>query len=154
MAEFATASDVTALWLGSSPPPDESSLEAWLVQAEMLIFAEYPRLRDLLTVDPDQAWRQRVVYVAAQMVLRVARNPDGVRQQAKTAGPFTDSVTFGAETLASGLVLTPAERALLAGHGGRAVGIDMTPAAAPVHPLEGAWVNGPTPPKGGEYGRL
>ena len=102
-----------------------------------------------LTDDPQETWRRRIIYVEAQLVSQVMRNPDGVRQRAQTAGTFTDSVTYGTETIAQAMTLTPAHRSILSGGGNKHVGIDMTPEQTR-HPLDTAWVNGPrgTQPRG------
>lgn len=142
MATWATPEDVRARWVGTDPLPADEVIQAWINDAETVIFAEYPEIADRLTMDPDGVWRSRVVYVAAQLTIQALRNPDGVRQSARTSGPFTESVTYGTETISGMMSLTPAHRAMLAGGRPRHVGIDMTAQQAH-HPLEGAWVNGP-----------
>lgn len=146
---YATPQDVRDRWVGNDALPDDSVLEAWLEDAETLIFAEVPSVMSRLTEDPEGIWRRRLVYVEAQLVSQVMRNPDGVRQRAQTAGTFTDSVTYGTETIAQAMTLTPAHRSILSGGGNKHVGIDMTPEHSQ-HPLDTAWVNGPrgTEPRG------
>ncbi|MGV3073228.1 hypothetical protein ACEE90_12485 [Corynebacterium phoceense] len=142
---YATPQDVKDRWVGTDTLPGDNVLEAWLDDAETLIFAEVPGIIDKVTADPDGTWTRRLIYVEAQLVSQVMRNPDGVRQRAQTAGTFTDSVTYGTETIAQAMSLTPAHRSILTGGGNKHVGIDMTP-DLPQHPLDYAWVNGPTPP--------
>ncbi|OFL77600.1 hypothetical protein [Corynebacterium sp. HMSC077B05] len=142
---YATPQDVKDRWVGTDTLPGDNVLEAWLDDAETLIFAEIPGIIDKVTADPDGTWTRRLIYVEAQLVSQVMRNPDGVRQRAQTAGTFTDSVTYGTETIAQAMSLTPAHRSILTGGGNKHVGIDMTP-DLPQHPLDYAWVNGPTPP--------
>lgn len=142
---YATPQDVKDRWVGTDTLPGDNVLEAWLDDAETLIFAEVPGIIDKVTADPDETWTRRLIYVEAQLVTQVMRNPDGVRQRAQTAGTFTDSVTYGTETIAQAMSLTPAHRSILTGGGNKHVGIDMTP-DLPQHPLDYAWVNGPTPP--------
>ncbi|MCQ9345864.1 hypothetical protein [Corynebacterium phoceense] len=142
---YATPQDVKDRWVGIDTLPGDNVLEAWLDDAETLIFAEIPGIIDKVTADPDGTWTRRLIYVEAQLVSQVMRNPDGVRQRAQTAGTFTDSVTYGTETIAQAMSLTPAHRSILTGGGNKHVGIDMTP-DLPQHPLDYAWVNGPTPP--------
>lgn len=138
----ATPQDVRSRWVGSDSLPEDDVLEAWLDDAETLIFAEVPSVMSRLTEDPDGTWTRALIYVEVQLVSQVMRNPDGVRQRAQTAGTFTDSVTFGVETIAQAMTLTPAHRSILTGGGNKHVGIDMTP-TMPEHPLGTAWVNGP-----------
>lgn len=142
---YATPQDVKDRWVGTDTLPGDNVLEAWLDDAETLIFAEVPGIIDKVTADPDGTWTRRLIYVEAQLVSQVMRNPDGVRQRAQTAGTFTDSVTYGTETIAQAMSLTPAHRSILTGGGNKHVGIDMIP-DLPQHPLDYAWVNGPTPP--------
>lgn len=142
MTTYATPADVRALWMGSDQLPDDTIIQAWLDEAEQMIFVEIPSVADRLTDDPDGEWARRVTFVEKQLVLNVMRNPDGIRQRSQTAGSYTDSTTYGSETITQVLDLTPAHRAILTGGGKRHVGIDMTETATP-HPLDHAWVNGP-----------
>lgn len=139
---YATPADVRERWVGTDSLPEDKVLQAWLTDAETLIFAEIPSVIDKVTNDPDGLWQRRIAYVEVQLVSQVMRNPDGVRQRAQTAGTFTDSVTYGTETISQAMTLTPAHRSILAGGGDKHVGIDMTP-DQPQHPLLNAWVNGP-----------
>ncbi|WP_313546428.1 hypothetical protein [Corynebacterium sp.] len=134
--------DIKDRWIGTEALPSDEVLQAWIEDAETIIFAELPHVMDKLTEDPDGVWSRRVRHVSAQLVMQVMRNPDGVRQRAQTAGTFTDSVTYGTETIAQAMTLTPAHRSMLSGGGDKHVGIDMTPPEV-VHPLENSWVNGP-----------
>ncbi|MDO5535373.1 MAG: hypothetical protein Q4F65_12070 [Propionibacteriaceae bacterium] len=143
MDTWTTPDDVKTRWIGTAALPDDTIIQAWIEDAETLIFAEFPDLADRLTDDPNQQWRKRVTYVAAQLTIQALKNPDGVRQQAQTAGAFTNSVTFGTETISQAMSLTPAHRALLQVGRVRHVGIDMTPPPPAEHPLDGSWVNGP-----------
>lgn len=145
MAEstWATPQDIRDRWLANDPLPEDTAIQAWLNDAETLILAEFPHLADKLTDDPDGTWRRKVTYVEIALVSQALRNPDGVRQRSQTAGVFTDSVTYGAETIRGVMQLTPAHRAMLADTTTRHSGIDMTPKRPAAHPLHGAWVNGP-----------
>lgn len=143
MATIAGVDDIRTRWLGNDPLPGDEVIAAWLADAETLIHAEFPDLADRLAADPHGQLRRRVIYVEAQLTIQALKNPDGVRQRSQTAGEFTDSVTYGHETIDAAMTLTPAHRALLAGAAGRHVGIDMTVPAAAEHPLAGAWANGP-----------
>lgn len=141
---WAQPRDVRDRWLGTDQLPADEVIQAWLGDAETIIFTEFPALEAKLTDDPDGAWAKRVVFVEVQLATQALRNPDGVRQRSQTAGPLTDAVTYGSETIQASMALTPAHRALLSGSSGRHVGIDMTATpAAPTTPLDGAWINGP-----------
>ena len=142
----ATAGDVRDLWVGSEEPPADDAIMKWLAAAETIIFAEYPQVKNRLADDTDGTWAARIRLVASQMVIKVLKNPNGVRQYSRTAGVFTEATTYGAETIEQELALTPTQRTILQGSTARNFGIDMTPPPPPQHPLLGAWVNGPTPP--------
>lgn len=144
MPTLATVEDIKARWLGTEKLPADHVIQAWLDDAETLIFSEYPDLLARLDADEDGYLRRNVIYVEVQLASQALKNPDGVRQRARTAGTFTDSVTYGTETIQSALTLTPAHRAMLAGTRTRHTGIDMTEHTPTYHPLANAWVNGPT----------
>lgn len=154
MAAVATVADVAARWTGSTPLPEDDIVEAWLGDAETVILAEFPDILDRMAGDDGDLWRSRVVYVATQLTIQALKNPDMARQRARTAGEFTDSVTYGAESIAAAMTLTPAHRAMLSGGRPRHSGIDMTgQATQPTHPLAGAWVNGPAGMEPGRWRR-
>lgn len=140
---YTTPTNIKALWLSSTPPPNDSIIEAWINGAELLIFSEYPHLKDHITADPAGDWLGRVISVASQMVVGVLQNPEGVRQLSNTAGTFTKSVTYGTETIAQSLSLTPQMRLILQGGRKKAYGVDMTPAPPPHDLITGARINGP-----------
>lgn len=143
MGTWATPVDVEARWASNAPLPDADIIQAWLDDAEMLVFAEIPDLADRVTNDATGQWQKRLIFVEVQLASQALRNPDGVRQHSFTSGEFTNSTTFGSETISQFMQLTPAHRALLSVGGGRHVGIDMTVPEPEVDPLEGVWVNGP-----------
>lgn len=144
MATYATPDDVRSRWLSSTALPSEDTIQLWLDDAEVLIFSEYPTLTESLTNDPDGSLRSRVIYVEVQLVSTALKNPEAVRQNSRTAGTYTESTTFGTETLSQAMELTPAHRAMLSGGAKKHRGFDMTAKPAhPPNPLEGAWVNGP-----------
>lgn len=152
MSTYATPESVQDLWLGTEELPSKDKIQKWLDKAELLIFTEIPTIADRLTDDPDQTWARRVAFVEEQLVMQVMRNPDGVRQLSQTAGTFTDSKTFGSETITQLMELTPVHRAMLSGSSGRHSGIDMTEDQSRLqHPLAGAWVNGPYGTAPGEH---
>ncbi|WP_312715474.1 hypothetical protein [Corynebacterium flavescens] len=144
MATYATPDDVRRRWLSSTPLPADETIQSWLDDAEVLIFAEFPKLADSLTTDPDGTLRTRVIYVEVQLVSTALKNPEAVRQNSRTAGVFTESTTYGTETLSQAMELTPAHRAMLSGGAKKHTGFDMTAKpSALINPLAHAWVNGP-----------
>lgn len=141
---YTTPEDIRSRWLSTDPLPDDTVIKAWIEDAETLIFSEVPSLSDQLTDDPEGAWEKRLIYVTVHLVSGVLKNPEGVRQRSQTAGAFTDSVTFGSETIAQAMRLTPMHRAMLTPSGPkRHSGLDMTAAAQGNSPLTGAVINGP-----------
>ena len=143
MATYATPQDVVDPWMGTDKLPEDRVIQAWLNDAETMIFAEFPHLVDNITDDPDGTWESRIKFVEIQLVSQAMRNPDGVRQRSQTAGTFTDAVTYGTETIMQAMQITPAHRSILSGGGSKHVGIDMIPNPE-THPLASSWVNGPT----------
>lgn len=140
---YATPEDVRKRWLSTDPLPDDQIIQEWLDDAEIIIFAEVPHLADKITEDPDGEWHRRVVVVEVQLVSQAMKNPDGVRQRSQTAGVFTDSSTFGTETISQAMQITPAHRAILTEGTKKNFGLDMTPKRPGPHPFEHAWINGP-----------
>lgn len=140
---WATPYDVRSRWIGSDTLPDNGVIQTWLDDAETLIVAEYPDLPARIADDTTGALLTNVRYVEIQLVSQALKNPDGVRQKSQTAGVFTNSTTYGSETITQAMALTPAHRVLLSGRAKRAFGLDMTVEAPPPNPLEGAVINGP-----------
>ena len=141
---FTTPADVRARWVSAEPLPDDDIIQAWITDAETLIYAEVPSIVANLTDDPLGQWRKKMVFVTVQVVSQALKNPEGIRQTQQTSGVFSNSVTYGAETIDGVLRLTPAQKAILTGHGKRHVGLDMTVQAPTLSPLDGVVINGPT----------
>ena len=128
---WTTPSDVAAAWIGDGVPTDVALLQVWIDKAEREIkyrvpdildriaaeAAETPPRTDLVTVGKD---------VTIAMVTRVFRNPEGIRQENTTTGPFSESRTFGGDT-PGGLSITDDEVKKLAGKRGGAFEIDLGP---------------------------
>lgn len=116
MAEpFATVDDVDAL---RPLTADERELANTLLRyASALMRRQLPTLDARITagtLDPDLA-----EYVAVQMVVRVLRNPDGIRQE--TVGP--SSITYDTSQAVGQLMLSTGDLAILAAPGtGFAIG--------------------------------
>jgi hypothetical protein len=141
---YASAEDVLSRWIGPNKPDDDDLVENYLEDAETIIRFENPDL-DQRIVDETNL-RSLVNLVERRMVTRALKNPELLRQVAEGTGPFTESKTYGTETLA-GLELTDGDRVFLArpGAGGeqKAFTIDLTQKRPPLADLQGALVNGP-----------
>ena len=137
MASWTGPTDVTGAWIGEGAPTDTGKIQKWIDKAEREIrfrvpdiqtridaeAAETPARTDLLELAKD---------VTVAMVMRVFRNPEGIRQANTTTGPFTDSVTYGGD-VPGGLGLTDDELAKLQGARGGAFSIDLIPSTSPFY---------------------
>jgi len=137
MASWTGPTDVTGAWIGEGAPTDTGKIRKWIDKAEREIrfrvpdiqtridaeAAETPARTDLLELAKD---------VTVAMVMRVFRNPEGIRQANTTTGPFTDSVTYGGD-VPGGLGLTDDELAKLQGARGGAFSIDLIPSTSPFY---------------------
>lgn len=132
-------------WIGDDPPDDDEQIAGWIARAERKIRREVPGIIQRLAADPpEDDLHETVKDVVIDMVTRIYRNPERIRQMQETTGPVSGSVTYGgdepgvlylsAENLKS---LAPPRRP----H--KAFEIDVMPARADQHPLAHAWVNGP-----------
>ena len=72
--------------------------------------------------------------MTVSMVMRVFRNPEGIRQANETTGPFTTSRTYGGD-VPGGLHLTDEELASLQGYAaaGGAYTVSMIPTTSPFY---------------------
>lgn len=115
---WVTPEQVLDRWAGSNKPSDEDLVELWIGDAETLVRSEFPDIDDRLEAD-EPALADRVEWVVVRVVTRGLRNPDGVRQQAETTGPRSESLTFVAPRPGD-LYLTAQERQMLSGRPGAA----------------------------------
>ena len=135
MTTWTQPSDVIDAWIGDDAPTNIAQVNTWLEKAEREVryrvadiqtridaeSAETPARTDLLDLARD---------VVVAMVTRVFRNPEGVRQENVTTGPFTGSRTYGGNTPGA-LALTDEELAKLQGATGGAFNIDLIPSTSP-----------------------
>lgn len=138
MGLWASSDDVFDRWPGSNPPTDDILVEQLVQDVEVLIQAEFPDIETRME-DEDQLLR-RIRIVVAQVVIRLLRNPDGVREM------HVGDAGTSYEANPAYLTLTSSELALLSVDGRalqRAFTIDPTPIVDEVTDLAGAWVNGP-----------
>lgn len=97
--ELVTADDVKARWLtslGPIPATDEE-LATLAEDAEGLILDEFPDIPERIT--DGRMKKATVVRVAARMVLRLLRNPEGTRTVQESAGEFSQSRTSTGDIL-------------------------------------------------------
>lgn len=142
---YATPVYVLDRWIGSDKPTSMELVQFWLTEAQDLLFSdrELTDLEDRLTRDVSGKLAKMVMIAERRMVTRAMKNPDNIRQVNSTTGPYTDSSTLATETF-TGLEVTASERDLLSSSSGSRAGTASTlPHDVPLHPLAGAWVNGP-----------
>jgi hypothetical protein len=138
MANWTTAAEVVAAWIGDDAPTDMVKVDLWVGRAERLVRATIPGIADRIAADPvvEPDLLDNVKDVVTSMVQRVFRNPEGVRTRQESTGPFSGSVTLGGDQPGE-LWLTGDEKARLslAGSGGGAFSIDMIPTTSPFSPF-------------------
>lgn len=123
---WTTAADVTSRWLGDPLTAPDSQVEILLEDAEDTISREFPDVADRITEGTLPV--SRVRKVAARMVIRLLRNPEGTRSHTETTGPFSENVTT-ADSRPGEIYLSAEDRADLAppATGRRAFTIDSVP---------------------------
>lgn len=130
---WATPDDVFDAWIGEGAPDDEAIVETWIGKAEREVRFRVPDLLARIAADESGDLQATAVDVVVAMVIRVFRNPEGIRQRNITTGPFTGSETYGGD-VPGGLALTDDELAKLRGQ--RVTGaftIDMIPPSSPFY---------------------
>lgn len=137
---WATTADVTEAWIGEGLPADGALIATWLGKAEREMRFRVPDLAGRVDADVTGDLRDMAVDVAVAMVMRVLRNPEGIRQRNITTGPFTGSETYGGDT-PGGLALTDDELEKLRGVRARgAFTIDMIPLSSPFAAGSTGWL--------------
>lgn len=126
--------DVTSRWILDEPVPvDDAKLTTLLEDVEDAILGEFPDIQ--ARIDAQTLPLARVKRVAARVVIRHLRNPDGVRQAQEQTGPFGSQIMYGGAEPGA-LALTDEDRAELSGaSAARAFTIDTTPNAATYNPI-------------------
>jgi hypothetical protein len=137
MANWTTADEVVASWIGDDAPADLPKIETWIGKAERLLRSKLPDLYGRVEADPvtEPDLLSNVRDVVVTMVQRVFRNPEGVRTRQESTGPFGGSVTYGGDQPGA-LWVTDDElaRVSLAGSNRGAFTIDTIPATSPFSP--------------------
>ena len=138
---FTSASDVTKRWIGDDPIPAETATsETRREDAEDAILREFPDGPARRAEDPPTLTVARVQKVAARMVLRVLRNPKGLRTATETEGPYSSNETFAGDRPGE-IFLSAQDRADLTATqtGKRAFTVDASPNSAPLADPLAVW---------------
>lgn len=130
---WTTFADVTARWVGAGVPTDETLVAAVIVDAEAVIFSEFPAIQGRITAGTLPL--NVVKMVTVRMVSRVLRNPEGLTYWQQNTGPFGQARNYG--QAGQDIWLTPEEKEMLAPkQRGKAFEVDLAPYAA-IIPIEG-----------------
>lgn len=132
MASWTLPEDVTGAWIGEGAPTDDAKIQAWIDKAEREIKFRVPDIQDRIDAEAAEDRTDLLELakdVTVAMVIRVFRNPDGIRQTNVTTGPFSESRTYGGDT-PGGLGLTEDELKKLAGDPASAFEIDLIPSTS------------------------
>lgn len=135
MASWTTPADVTNSWIGEGAPTDTVKIQSWLDKAEREIRFRVPDIQaridaEAALVPPVMDLLETAKDVTTAMVVRVFRNPEGIRQTNLTTGPYTTSKTYGGD-VPGGLGLTDDELAKLQGARGGAFSVGLIPVTSP-----------------------
>lgn len=127
---WATPTNVRDRWLGPGPlKATDAQLATLIADAEDTAIREYPTIPDRISAGTLPL--PRVVKAICRMVIRHARNPEGVRFAQEGAGPFQASRSYVGDRPGV-MELSEEDRADLAPPRKRAYTIDTTPAPAEV----------------------
>lgn len=138
---WAIPDDVKGAWIGSDIPADDTLIQNWIDRAERLIRRTVRDIQERIDAEaelfpPSTELLETAKDVTVAMVIRVFRNPEGIRQtnQTTTTGPFSDtrSQTYGGD-VPGGLGLTGDELASLQGVSSGAFTIDLIPKTSPFY---------------------
>lgn len=139
---WTTPQDVLDAWIGADAPSDTALIQNWIDRAERLIRRQVADVQVRIDAEADEVPPSTELLdtardVTVAMVIRVFRNPEGIRQtnQTTTTGPFSDTKmqTYGGD-VPGGLGLTGDELAALQGASAGAFSIDLIPSTSPFSP--------------------
>lgn len=132
---WTTASEVLAAWIGPGAPTSTALVDTWIGKAERLLRGELPDLQARVDAATEPDLLGNIKDVVTEMVQRVFRNPEGVRQRQESAGSLAGSVTYGGDNPGLLEVTGDQMRRLAApGTAGKAYMIDMIPSTSPFSP--------------------
>lgn len=137
MESWTAPSDVTDAWIGEGQPTETNKIQTWIEKAERVIRSRIPDLQERIEAQADELPPRSELLettkdIVVSMVIRVFRNPEGIRSTNETAGPFTKMKTYGGDT-PGGLIITDAELTKLQGATSGAFSIDLIPSTSPFY---------------------
>ncbi len=112
---WTTRDDVIDRWIGDEVPATDGQLDVLIKDAEDMLTGEVPDLEAKVTTGAIP--QARVVRVVVRMIQRVLRNPEGLRQQMHSSGPFTEQVMYAGDS-PGGLEVTATDLRELRGRAG------------------------------------
>jgi hypothetical protein len=132
---WTTAADVIDAWIGDDAPTDSNKVGIWIEKAEREIRSQLPDISSRIAADLTGDLLANTMDVVIEMVQRVFRNPEGVRQISEGTGPFSGSKTYGGNHPGV-LYMTDENLAKLspAGSNSGAFTVDTIPVSSPASP--------------------
>lgn len=135
------AQDVKDSWIGEGAPTDDALLDLWIGRAERLVRRSVPDLQARLDAEaavlpePITDLLDTTKDIVVSMVIRLFRNPEGIRSTNLTTGPFSENRTYAGDA-PGGLHITDDELSQLQGgeSGQTAYAVDTIPLTSPFHP--------------------
>jgi len=106
------AEDVVERWPGGDPPLSDQQITTQIRDAEDAILREFPDMPARLLAGTVPA--RRIARVIARMVIRLMRNPEGLRTVQQGEGSFSGSLTYAGDHPGE-VYLTDEDRRDLAG---------------------------------------
>lgn len=111
MANWTFPQDIQDRWVGDDFEEYNTDLiEALLLDAELIIKSEYPRIQERL--DNGTLDIENIKMVVARMVSRVLRNPEGLSYVQQSTGPFAQARNYDRSSV--DMWLSESEKDLLA----------------------------------------
>ncbi len=93
MANWTFPQDIEDRWIGEDFPQNTDLIEALIMDAEIIIKSEYPRIQE--RIDDNVLDIEVIKFVVARMVSRVLRNPEGLSYIQQSTGPFSQAKNYG-----------------------------------------------------------
>lgn len=93
---WTSADDVIDSWIGDDAPTDTKLVGLWVSRAERVLRRKVSDLTGRVDADEPELL-DTVRDVVSNMVQRVFRNPEGIRQKSDTTGPFSTQATYGGD---------------------------------------------------------